>query len=652
MNSRSRQYICNSILKITKALSLLFFVAISAMAVGQTDSTKKNQNKIRPVFISVQDFETLNHKLQAFDTSLNGFHQLNPYRKHNQANQDLGLIGTPIQPLFLNTTKQAGFDLGFNRMNTWMYNTNGGDEKIIISPSPYTKLNYSQGEKELVFLEVLHTQNFTPRWNAGIDYRRLKTNNYLFFNLDGDAYNKIRLPSIYNLKLFTSYRSKSDKYFLLANITYNKTTLRETGGLSNPLSFDTTSGKRRVFDNPLVNASNYINQPAVFVKNYYRFGKTSLITNKRDSNTIDTLGLDFAPKGYFYHTFHASRSIFKYKDPLADTPHYKSHFTEGINDSMVMKEMTNAVGMVVKTTYKQFSNLIKASAEYSNYGIFNNFTGQNAFYNLSLNGMIKAALTSKFGEVELNGEGQIFMAGYNSKDYLLQAGTKLLIKNKFKLDAQFSSQRHVADFFQTIGFTSPIKWNQTLKPTYRNGLDASLEWIPWQLKAGFTASNFQNYNIYFFDTVPKGIDFNYLNIYVSNNLKFGKFTWHNRLSYQQISETFHLPKLFLSGGVFIENRFFKKNMLARIGVDYYWFSSYYADAYNPYIRQFVWQNTTKIGNYPYFDFYMSAQVQTMNLFIRFEHINQGISGNRYYTTPLYPNPPRFFRFGVNWRLFN
>lgn len=92
-------------------------------------------------------------------------------------------------------------------------------------------------------------------------------------------------------------------------------------------------------------------------------------------------------------------------------------------------------------------------------------------------------------------------------------------------------------------------------------------------------------------------------------------------------------------------------MLARIGIDYYWFSSYYADAYNPFLRQFVWQNNTQIGNYPYIDVYASAQIQTMNLFIRLEHVNQGISGNGY-PTPLYPNPPRFFRFGVNWRLFN
>lgn len=621
------------------------------MAIGQSDSSKKVVKRVRPLFISIQDFESLKHTIQTFDTSLNGIHQLNPYRKQNQAYQDLGLIGTPSQPLSLSTTKTAGFDLGFNRMNSWLYNHTGIDERIIIAPTPYSKLNYSQGAKGLIFIDILHTQNINNRWNVGIDYRRMKTNNYLFELVKGSDYN-VKIPSIYNLKLFSSYRSKSDKYYLLGAVTYNKNVIRETGGLLNSLSFDTTSGKRRVFENPLANASNSINQPAIVLKQFYRFGKTSLITQKRDSNTIDTLGLDFTPKGYFYHSFHASRSIFRYKDPAADTPYYQTLFTDGINDSMVMKEVTNAVGVVLKTSYKQFSNLIKAGAEYSNYGVFNNFTGQQAFYNLSLNGMLIAALTSKFGEVELNGNGQIFMAGYNSKDYLLQTGAKLLIKDKFKLNAQFSSQRHVADYFQTLGFTSSIKWNQTLKPTYRNGLDASVEWIPWQLKAGFTASNFQNYNIYFFDAAPKGIDFNYLNVFVSNNLKFGKINWHNRVSYQEISQTFHLPKLSVSGGVFFENRFFKKNMLARIGIDYYWYSSYFADSYNPYLRQFVWQNTTKIGNYPYFDFYMSAQVQTMNLFIRFEHINQGLTGNRYYSTPLYPNPPRFFRFGVSWRLFN
>jgi hypothetical protein len=648
-----RQYICKLILRATRFLIFLGFIAISSVLAAQTD-TGKAKLKVRPLYISMQDIENLNLNFQSIDTTLNAFHQLNPYRKQNKGYQDLGLVGTPMQALSLSPTKQTGFDLGFNRMNDWMFKTDGSEERLIISPNAYSALNYAQGEKELIFLEVLHTQNITRRWNAGLDFRRLKTNNYLFFNLAGnETYTKIRVPSNYNLRFFTSYRSKSDKYYVLGSVTFNKYTLRESGGLLSTEAFDTTSGKRRVFENPLTQASSSMTQPTLFIKQFYRFGKTSFQTQLKDSNAIDTVSFDFAPKGYFYHTLRASRSVYKYIDLKADTPYYPSpKFDVQTLDSMVLKELSNAVGLVLKSKYKGFSNIIKMGAEQSNYGVFNNHGGQLGYYNLSVNAALIAGLKLTSGEAELQGKGQFFVAGYNQKDFLLQASGKVLIKDKIRFWAQISSQQHAADYFQSRAFTNQVVWIQKLTPTLRNGLEGSAEWIPLKLKAGFTVSNFKNYYLYYNNSSPKGVDFNYLEIYASNLIKLGKFYWHNRLSTQQVSETYHLPKLTVSGGVYFENRFFKKNMLARIGVDYYWFSSYYADAYNPFLRQFVWQNNTQIGNYPYIDVYASAQIQTMNLFIRLEHVNQGISGNRYYSTPLYPNPPRFFRFGVNWRLFN
>lgn len=649
-----RQYICSSILKSVRAILLIVVVIYSRFVLGQTDSTDThNKIKIRPVYVSIHDLEALKkNSISSFDTSLNAFHQLNPYRKQNFAYQDLGLIGTPIQGLFLNNMKAPGFDLGLNRMNDWLYPTKGEAEKLIISPTPYTSLNYSQGEKELIFLEVLHTQNITRRWNMGIDYRRLKTNNYMFFNLDGEAITKVRIPSIYNVKLFSSYHNKSDKYYLLAAITYNKITLRETGGLLDPLSFDTTSGKRRVFENPLVNASNSTVQPAFFMKQYFRFGQTTFQTELKDSNTLDTLSFDFIPKGFFYHSIHTSKSTYSYKDNSPDSFFYPAKIFDDItNDSMVLKEITNTAGVVLKTNYKQFSNLIKLGAEQSNFAVFNSHHGQLSYYNLSVNGQLMAALTSKKGEIQLIGNGQFFLAGYNNRDYLIQALAKIELSKKVRLTSQFTSQRHMADYFQSRAFTNHIVWNQALSPTFRNGLESAIEWLPQKLKGGVNVSNFQNYNLYFFAKAPQGINFNYVHIYIANSIKLRKLTWHNRLSFQEAGKVYNLPKLAVSGGVFYENRYFKSNMLARFGMDYYWFSTYNADMYSPFTRQFVWQNTTKIGNYPYVDVYASAQVQTMNLFIRFEHINMGLTGKRYYATPFYPNPPRFFRFGVNWRLF-
>jgi hypothetical protein len=623
------------------------------MLMAQTDtSSKKTKIKIRPLFMTIENYESLKTDFHTFDTSLNGFHQLNPYRKHDLPYQDLGLPGTPIQPLFLNTVKTPGFDLGFNRMNDWLYNINGKSEKIIIAPTPYTMLNYSQGAKDLIFLELLHTQNITRRWNVGIEYRRLKTNNYLFYQMGGDIYTKIRIPSIYNVKLFSSFRSKMDKYHLIGSLNLNKVNLRESGGLSKPETFDSTSGNLRVFENPLNNVVSTIKQPALVLKQYYRFGKTSFQTMLKDS-ILDTVSFEFKPRGYFYHQLLMNRTIFQYTDPEADTPYYPFPiFGNETNDSMSLKQISNSAGIALKNGNSKFNQYIKMGVEHNLIWVYNSHNSQKNFHNLSVNGEIAADLKSKYGKIEIFGLGQFFISGYNSKDYLLQGRVRLTVSDKVRLNGNISSQRHVVDYFQNRANNNFVLWDQELKPVYRNGLEANIEFLPLKLKAGFNASNFQNYVLYFNEKAPAGVDFSYLEIFLSNDIRFRKWSWHNRLSSQKSSAVYHLPELALSGGIFWENRFFKKNMLARFGVDYYWFSSYFADAYNPYLRQFVWQDKTKIGNYPYFDIYVSAQIQTMNLFIRFEHLNQGLSGNRYYSTPLYPNPPRFFRFGVNWRLFH
>ena len=623
------------------------------MLMAQTDtSSKKSKIKIRPVFQRIENYESLKTELQTFDTTLNGFHQLNPYRKRDIAYQDLGLPGTPIQAFHINTVKDHGFDLGFNRMNDWLFTIDGKSERIIIAPTPYTMLNYNQGAKDLIFLELLHTQNITKRWNVGIDYRRLKTNNYLFYQMGDDIYTKIRIPSIYNVKLFSSYRSKMDKYHLIGSLNLNKVNLRESGGLSKPETFDSTSGNLRVFENPLNNVVSTIKQPALVLKQYFRFGKTSFQTIVKDS-IIDTVSFEFKPRGYFYHQLLMNRSIFQYTDPAADTPYYPFPiFGNKTNDSMVLKKISNSAGIAFQRGNNKFNQFIKLGVEHSLLWIYNSHNAQKNFHNLNLNGEISADLNSKFGKLEVSGIGHFYLSGYNSKDYLLQGKLSLTVSDKVRLNGIVSSQRHVADYFQSMANTNFVLWDQTLKPVYRNGLDANIEYLPLKLKAGFNASNFQNYVLYFNEKAPTSVDFSYLEVYLSNNIRFKKLNWHNRISSQKTSEWYHLPELCLSGGIFLESRFFKKNMLARFGIDYYWYSSFYADAYNPYLRQFVWQDQTKIGNYPYVDVYVSAQIQTMNLFIRFEHLNQGISGNRYYSTPLYPNTPRFFRFGVNWRLFH
>lgn len=625
---------------------------LSVCLFAQTD-TSKSLKKVRPTYLSIQKFEALQTDFSSFDTSLNNSHIIHPLRKQYLPYQDLGMPGSATQNLFLSPLKTPGFDVGFHSMDAWLFNMYGADERIVIAPTPYTDLNYNQGEKELIILEATHTRNIRRRWNAGIDYRRVKANNYLFFNLDGQTYNKVRIPNIYNVKLYSSYRSKTDKYYILGSITYNKSNLRETGGLIYPESFDTTSGKRRVFENPYKNASNTINQPSIFVKQYYRFGKSRYETIELDSGHLDTVALQFKPAGYFYHSLHASRTVMCYKDAKADTPYYPApFFTTGTNDSMRISEISNSIGLVWINAQKVFNNRIHAAVEHNSYGVYNNYYGQVTPYNLSVFGDITAGVHIDSNSLQLTGKGRFYPIGYNQKDYVLAGQALLSLGRKLVLNFGINSQQHKANQFQTVGFTNHSAWVQTLTDTRRNGIEGYAEWLPLNTRLGFVTTAYKNYYLYYNKALPAGIDFNYFNVYLLNNLRGKHWGFNNRFAFQSVSGDYHLPQYTLNGGLYYEAHYFKHNLLARLGVDYYWYSEYFADAYNPYLKQFVWQNTTKIGNYPYFDVYLSGTIQTVNFYLKFEHVNQGISGNRYYSTPFYPNNPRFFRLGINWRLFN
>lgn len=625
----------------------MIFLAGKALSAAQHD-TSLSKKKIRPLYISIKDFENFKPEIKTFDTSLFNLNFINPISKNNLSFQDLGLPGTPIKILNIESYKKTGFDLGFNNMNHWFYDIKNSNDKIIYAPTPYTDLNFSQGEKELIFIEAKHTQNINKRLNAGIDYRRIKTNNYLFYNFDNQTYDRVRIPNIYNLKLFSSYHSKNDKFYLLNNLILNKSTLRETGGLKYPEMFDTTSGKLRAFENNLSNATNKINQYSFEIKSYYRIGNYEYFTQKKDSNKTDTSSFDFTPKKYIYHCINLSINKYTYYDPNADTPYYNTTFFGKTNaDSIVLKEMNNRAGIAFN-----LKNIIfKTNAELSNIGVFNRFYGQQYFYNLSLNSNILYNLPLRNLIIKTGVNAVYYTAGYNKNDFLIKAHLKIKIKTQTSFFAEIFSQKHKPEFVQSTYYSNHAIWNQTLDKTNRNGFSSIVFFERFKTKMSVNICHFSNYILYYKNTAPQGIDFNYLNTDIENKTNFKKVFFVNRIVYQKTSKTYNVPEFSLNGQVYFESFLFKKNMFAQIGFAYNWNSNFYADLYVPYIRQFVWQNHIKTGNYPYLGVFIRATIQTVNLFLKFEHINQGMLKSTYYSTYLYPNVPRFYSFGINWRLF-
>ena len=128
----------------------------------------------------------------------------------------------------------------------------------------------------------------------------------------------------------------------------------------------------------------------------------------------------------------------------------------------------------------------------------------------------------------------------------------------------------------------------------------------------------------------------------------------NSATYQKISNdsVLHLPDLTFYNSSYFQMRFFKRVLTMQIGFDLRYNSAYLIDGFMPATGLYYNQYEKEYGDYPYFDFFINVKLKRARLFFKWDHINQGLSGNQYYTVLNHPMNPRGFRFGLSWRFWN
>ena len=88
------------------------------------------------------------------------------------------------------------------------------------------------------------------------------------------------------------------------------------------------------------------------------------------------------------------------------------------------------------------------------------------------------------------------------------------------------------------------------------------------------------------------------------------------------------------------------------GIVLNYFTSYFANDYNPVVGEFFVQNEKKIGNFPLFDFFVNAKIQRTRIYLKAEHFNSLFSSNNYFSAPNTPYRDFTVRFGLVWNFFN
>ncbi len=247
--------------------------------------------------------------------------------------------------------------------------------------------------------------------------------------------------------------------------------------------------------------------------------------------------------------------------------------------------------------------------------------------------------------------------GYNKNDYKAAIVLKKTFTDSLNVLTLYGNTRsQEADFIYNHYSSNHFKWNNDFDKMQQ--LDAGIFFTMKKYRLGVSL-NISNYsNILYFDNYAIARQLKSFVQIVSASLRkdFTLYNWHlnNKVNYQHVpdSTVIRLPEFVLEHSLYYENDLFKKVMKLQIGVSVFYNSAYYANIYMPATSEFYLQSDKKYGNYPFLDFFINAQVKTVRIFLKIDHLNGGLMDNIYMITPHYPYADRSFKFGFSWRFFD
>lgn len=513
--------------------------------------------------------------------------------------------------------------------------------------TPVTDLYYKSVMGQGQNLDAFVTGNISKQLNFAIAYKGLRsTGNY--FN---------ELTSNGNFRFITSYNTKDKRYFLKGHITAQDFSNQENGGLSDLSQFEgdesVYSDKGRL-DVYLENAKSMMKGNRVFFDHTFKLSKSN-------PNSL-----------MLHHQFTYENKSYEFINTNVND-RFGSYYSNDIHDKTRFNTVYNKLGVAFKTqnwgsleafvdyaTYHYFYNqvvyttagLVANNDNYTTNALGVNYTYQENDWKANLN-----------ASANINGPSNAFVDG--SLRYRFGNDKE----NKLVFNYVYSSQ--IPDFYYNLFQSSYVNynWSNNFKNEKINQvkLEANTRWFD----LGISYKMMQDH-LYFSNTATalntdglstqllvKPIQFadgiNYFSVKLGKDVKFGKFGLDNTFLYQKVDQSqavLNVPDFVTRNTLYFNDHFFNKALYLQTGVTFNYFTSYFADDYNPVLGSFYTQTQKEVGGYPMLDFFVNAKIRTFRLFLKLEHFNSDLSNSKYYVTPNYTTRSFMFRFGVTWNFFS
>jgi hypothetical protein len=586
----------------------------------------------------------------------------------------LGNTGSATKSLLFAPPLFAGFDPGFHAYDVYKWKVH--DVRFFNVAKPFTELSYSLASRAEQIIEVLHTQNIKPNWNASFNYRMI--------NAPGTFRNQ---KTNHNNYLFTSwFQSRNKRYNNYFIILSNSLQAGENGGiltdqdyLHSPIyagdrfTIPTEIGGQPSYGNSFFNSAIYTGnkykETNYILRQQYDFGrKDSVVTD----STVTPL---FYPRVRFEHTFTYGKYQYNYLDvPVSsntqqnspDSAYYKSHYNLelGPGDSVFLldkwKEISNDFSIYQYPDAKNQEQFFKVGLQVQ---LLNGeVRTSTSLYNMIGHGEYRNH--TKNGKWDINAFGQLHLAGNNSGDYHAYVSLMRLINPTVgSLLLGFENTNRTAPFIDNTQskfyLDEPKSFGKEnivhlFGAIYQPKLDINLS------ADYYLVSNYL-YVTDFYKLQQESSLFNVLRINASKTFSIGKrWKWHADVYLQQKAGAadLHIPAIFTRNRFGYEGTLGFPNLNIALGLELRYHTPYKADDYSPVLGKFFYQDAVTIDNLPRLDAYMNFRIKTFRAFLRLENLNTASVENGFgftnnsFAAPNYPTPGLIVRLGIFWNFIN
>ena len=638
------------VLLIGSYCSLTFGQIVDTSAAKKKDTSRVKSKKTEKVDtlkifrLNETDFEKREIKpfYKRIDTTLTGMQKTKFLREKDPFTQSFPNIGLAYRNLVFD--KQYDFDFFSARQYFKDYFLTNDNAQYFQVNSPLADAFFAMGPKREQTFNFLFTRNFIKNLNLSVNYKIIHANGTYLRQKSDNSF----------VILTGNYFTKNGRYVVLGSYFYNRMKIQENGGLLHDSTFlGTNHASWQVDSIGLFNAENRVRESGFYVRQFYYAG----IGGRTLKNDTSNAEIHYTGLGQISHTILFKNQSYVYLDSLEGFNPIYSFNNSAAHDSVHINTIENTlewsnINFLKESNYQTL--LLQLSIKHRYSKIYSIKTDTSL---VSIIPQVDLQFKLKHG-FEVAGNGLYFLSGYNQGDYSY-TGTIANEKpsdtvSKASFGATINVFRQSPSLFDEKYNSAFFNWNYKFNATISQKADLFFNFKTLDLSLAY----YQVKNYIYYSNLALPMQYNHffelVQFKICKDFKLKDWRLSNTIIYQKSFYTgvIRLPDLVSNNALYYTRQFFKSSLMAQLGFEVTFLSSYYPLSWMPATKEFYLQGSFKSANYPYVDLFLNAKIKRAKIFLKMEHVNAGLMGYDYFMTPHYPMLGRAFKFGVSWMFYD